>query len=120
MCLGLRSILPGGRGLQDLEQLDAIKNKTVNRGANIARDQTRKAYNNLNAARMRKVGVTEFIWRHSGGGRNPRDLRQNVLNGKKFSLDDLPVIDERTGETGIPGQAINCKCTMEPVVTFGE
>ena len=103
-----------------MEQLDAIKNKTVNRGVNIARDQTRKAYNNLNAARMRKVGVTEFIWRHSGGGRNPRDLHQNVLNGKKFSLDDLPVIDERTGETGIPGQAINCKCTMEPVVTFGE
>ena len=117
--LVMRSIAPSGNGLQDLAILDEIKDKTVNRGVNIAKDQTRKAYNNLNAARMKKAGLNEFIWRHSGGGRYPRDLHQNVLNGQTYSLDDLPVIDERTGERGIPGAAVNCRCTMEPIATFG-
>jgi uncharacterized protein with gpF-like domain len=35
-----------------------------------------------------------------------------------YSFDDLPVVDERTGETGIPGQAVNCRCTMSPVFDF--
>ena len=117
--LVMRSIAPGGRGLEDLKVLDKMKDKTINRGVNIAKDQTRKAYNNLNAIRMGKAGIGKFIWRHSGGGRDPRDLHLNVLNGQIFSLDDLPVIDERTGERGIPGQAINCGCIMEPIATFG-
>jgi len=35
-----------------------------------------------------------------------------------FSFDDLPVIDRRSGERGIPGQAINCRCRMAPVIEF--
>lgn len=106
--LVMRSILPGGRGLEDLKVLDKIKDKTINRGVNIAKDQTRKAYNNLNVARMEKVGVQEFEWVHSGGGKDPRDYHQNNLNGKVFSLNDLPVIDPKTGTRGIPGQLVNC------------
>ena len=117
--LVMRSIAPGGNGLQDLAILDKIKDKTVSRGVSIAKDQTRKAYNNLNAARMKKAGLHEFYWRHGGGARNPRDLHQNVLNGQIFSLNNLPVIDEKTGERGIPGQLIFCGCTMEPIATFG-
>ena len=40
------------------------------------------------------------------------------LNGGIFDFDNLPVIDEKTGERGIPGQAINCKCRMRPIVEF--
>ena len=42
------------------------------------------------------------------------------LSGKIFSFDDLPVIVPDTGEKGIPGQAINCGCTMRPVYVFPE
>ena len=117
--LVMRSILPGGNGLEDLKELDKIKNKSINRGINIAKDQTRKALNNLNAIRMEKAGVQEFVWRHSGGSKDPRDLHLNELNGKTFRLDDLPIIDKRTGERGLPGQLPNCKCFMEPVAKFG-
>ena len=117
--LVMRSILPGGRGLEDLSVLDKIKDKTINRGVNIAKDQTRKAYNNLNAARMEKVGVQEFQWVHSGGGADPRDYHKNTLNGNTYSLNDLPIIDPKTGERGLPGQLVNCKCTMLPVAKFG-
>lgn len=107
---GLAEIIPA------LEQYEGV---TLRRARNIALDQTRKAYNNINKQRMEKVGVQKFQWVHSGGGQKPRELHVE-MDGNIYSFDDLPVIDERTGERGIPGQAINCRCTMVPVVDFGE
>jgi len=89
-----------------------------NKARNIALDQTRKAYNNLNAGRMRAVGVEKYRWIHSGGGQRPREWHLNYLNGKVFSLDNPPIIEPKTGERGIPGQAINCRCTMLPIIEF--
>lgn len=89
-----------------------------NKARNIALDQTRKTYNNLNRGRMEAVGLGKFEWVHSGGGQKPRKLHQNQLNGNIYSFDNLPIIDDRTGERGIPGQAINCRCTMLPVIEF--
>lgn len=115
----MRSITTGN-GLQDLvpavQKYDGI---THRRAKLIAEDQTRKVYSNLNFERMAKVGVKKFEWVHSGGGAEPRPLHLE-LNGQVFSMDDLPVIDEKTGERGIPGQLINCKCVAKPVITFDD
>jgi SPP1 gp7 family putative phage head morphogenesis protein len=97
--------------------LQEYEGVTLRRARNIALDQTRKAYNNINKGRMQAIGVQKFEWVHSGGGQKPRELHIE-LDGQVFSFDDLPVIDERTGERGIPGQAINCRCTMVPVIEF--
>lgn len=92
------------------------------RAKNIALDQTRKAYNTINGARMAAAGVKKFEWVHSGGGQRPRHHHITPypagLNGGIFELDKPPIIDPDTGERGLPGQAINCKCTMAPVVEF--
>lgn len=92
------------------------------RAKNIALDQTRKAYNTINGARMAAAGVKKFEWVHSGGGQRPRHHHiapyPAGLNGGIFELDNPPIIDPDTGERGLPGQAINCKCTMAPVVEF--
>jgi len=115
----MRSIT-SGQGLNELlPQIQNIKGITERRAKNIALDQTRKAYNSINSDRMRKVGVKKFEWIHSGGSLNPRQDHID-MNGNIYSFDDLPVIDKRTGERGLPGQAPNCKCTMRPVVEFGE
>lgn len=115
----MRSITTGN-GLQDLvpaiQKYDGI---THRRAQLIAQDQTRKVYSNLNFERMAKVGVKKFEWVHSGGGAEPRPLHLE-LNGQIFSMDKLPVIDEKSGETGIPGQLINCRCVARPVITFEE
>lgn len=115
----LRSIT-SGNGLQDLipaiEQQGGIAKR---RARNIALDQTRKAYNGINKARMQAVGVQKFEWLHSGGGVHPREDHIR-LSGKVFSFDNLPIIDKRTGDRGIPGQAPNCRCRMIPVIDFGE
>lgn len=120
----MRSITqPATAGLKGvIEQindvLDTRARQIRNKAKNVALDQTRKFYNNLNRGRMEAVGLKKFEWVHSGGGQKPRKLHQEVLNGQIFSFDDLPVIDEKTGERGIPGQAINCRCTMLPVIEF--
>lgn len=113
----MRSIA-SGRGLHDLIPfLETHKGVTKRRAAMIAGDQTRKAYNNLNRGRMQKVGLQQFGWLHTGGSQHPRPLHVSY-NQRIFNFNDLPIIDERTGERGIPGQAINCHCRMFTVLSF--
>lgn len=115
----MRSITTGN-GLQDLvPAIEKYQGQTHRRAKNIALDQTRKAYNSINKARMQALGVKKFMWHHSGGGANPRE-EHIKMDGQIYSFDNLPVIDERTGETGIPGQCPNCKCIMSPVFEFEE
>lgn len=113
----MRSITTGN-GLQDLiPALQQYEGQTHRRAKNIALDQTRKTYNSINKGRMQALGVNKFMWHHSGGGAHPRKDHLD-MDGEIYSFDNLPVIDERTGERGIPGQAPNCRCTMSPVFQF--
>lgn len=115
----MRSIV-SGNGTQDvLKVVESTNQVTKDRAALIARDQTSKATTAINAARMENLRIRKFEWLHSGGGKEPRKLHQDY-NGQVFSLDDPPVIDERTGERGLPGQLINCGCRMVPVLDFGD
>ncbi len=83
----------------------------------VALDQVRKASANVNAARLQALGVEEYVWVHVGGERYPRKLHQSY-SGKTFRYDDPPVIDERTGVKGKPGDAIFCRCVARPVLSF--
>ena len=113
----MRSVT-SGQGLYDLlPAIERYKGVTKRRAKTIAYDQTRKAYNSINKARMQKVGINKFMWHHSHAGLHPRKLHER-MDGNIYSFDDLPTIDERTGERGIPGQAVNCKCFMSPVLEF--
>ena len=109
-----------GRGLADIKPaLEKYGVQTRNWAHNVSLDQTRKTYNGLNASRMQAIGVQEYEWVHSGGSNQPRPYHRDVLNGKIFRLDDPPIIDQRTGERGKPGDAPFCRCTMRPIVSFG-
>jgi SPP1 gp7 family putative phage head morphogenesis protein len=115
----MRSIQTGA-GMADLvPAILAHGQSTKKRAELIARDQTSKATTAINRARMQGLGIKQFEWLHSGGGKEPRALHLQ-LDGQIFDLDNPPVIDNRTGERGLPGQLINCRCRMVPVVTFGE
>lgn len=109
-----------GNGLQDLvpffEKQEGI---TIRRARNIALDQTRKTYNTISAEKMKKIGVTEYEWIHSGGGQHPRE-DHIAMNGKIFSLTDpdkMAIID-KDGTRGKPSDAINCRCVMRPIISF--
>lgn len=120
----MRSITTGN-GLQDLiPDLDKQNVKVKNWAVNVAKDQTRKAYGNINKARMVNNGMDKYEWIHSGGSNKPRkyhlDATPSGLNGRICSLSDPPIIDENTGERGIPGQLPYCGCTMRPIFSFDE
>ncbi len=113
----MRSITTGN-GMQDLvPYLQKKKEYTLRQAQLVSMDQTRKAFQNLGKARMENLGIKKYEWNHSGGSDEPRPLHVR-MSGKIYSLDDPPVIDEHTGERGIPGQAINCRCFMTPVISF--
>lgn len=86
-----------------------------NKAINVAMDQTRKCYQWTSATKMMDAGVKKFIWRHTAGSVEPRKLHMKY-NGKIFDYDNPPIIDERTGERGLPATAINCKCYAEPFI----
>lgn len=115
----MRSIT-SGNGLKDLVPfLQRYKGITTRRARMIAYDQTRKTYNFLNKEQMIRNNVKKFKWLHSGGARQPRK-DHIAMSGNIYSFDNLPIIDRNTGERGIPGQAINCGCTMTPIIEFDE
>ena len=89
------------------------------RAALIASDQTRKLSSAINVARMKSAGVKRGQWMHSGGSLDPRDLHVQY-DGQIFDLDDPPIIDAKTGERGWPGQLLNCRCALKPVIIFDD
>lgn len=115
----MRSIA-NGNGLADLQPFLVKKyGQNVRHARNVAMDQTRKTYGNITAARMADVGVQTYEWCHTGGSKEPR-LDHQEMSGKIFRLDDPPVIDQKTGQRGKPGDAIFCRCKMRPIVTFDD
>jgi SPP1 gp7 family putative phage head morphogenesis protein len=115
----MRNIQRGDGTAGVLREIERAGGVATRRAELIARDQVSKATSALNAARMKGLGIRKFEWIHSGGGKEPRKLHQR-MSGNIYSLDDPPVIDERTGERGLPGQLINCRCVMRPVLEFEE
>lgn len=114
----LSSIQTGGTGSQQVfEEVKKIDGMTQRRAKIIADDQTRKVNTAMNTARMQSAGVTKYRWIHSGRLEGARELHVDY-DGKVFSYDDPPIIDERTGERGLPGQAINCACVQQPLLSF--
>lgn len=73
----------------------------------IARDQISKLVGNVNHARQRELGVSRFTWRTVEDDR-VRDEHDD-LDGEVFDYDDPP-------EEGLPSEAVNCRCSAEPVL----
>lgn len=112
------SAITTGSGLAELVPYLTKKYKGDARHAHLtALDQIRKASENVNAARLQSLGVEEYVWIHTGGERYPRKLHQSY-SGQTFRYDDPPVIDERTGVKGKPGDAIGCRCRQRAVLNF--
>jgi SPP1 gp7 family putative phage head morphogenesis protein len=102
------------------EQIAKINNRAVSDIEKASNDFGRYVNTAINEDRMKKAGVTKFMWLHSAGGKVPRPLHIDELNGNIYSLDDPPIIDEKTGIRGLPGTIYNCRCVMVPIIEFDE
>ncbi len=79
----------------------------------IARDQMAKLNGTILQKQQRDAGVTHYIWVTCDDQR-VRDSHKH-LNGKMFSWDDPPIVDEKTGRRCHPMQDYQCRCTAKPV-----
>jgi len=61
--------------LREIERVGGVATGAPER---IARDQVSKATSALNAARMKGLGIRKFEWIHSGGGKEPRKLHEEM------------------------------------------
>ena len=114
----MRSII-NGTGMKDVVFLIKKKYKSnIKRVKNIASDQARKAYVNINLVRLNGMGITQFEWLHTRS-KEPRELHIK-LSGNIFDFDNPPYIGTEYGIKiyGFPCQVINCKCNMRPIVNF--
>ena len=114
----MRSITTGN-GMQDLvPYLQKHKGITLRRARFIAQDQTKKAMTNLSFERMKRIGVTDGIWRHTSGSRHPRHTHEE-MDGKQFKLAD-GLYDSAVKRNVKPGELPGCACRVQPVLNFGE
>lgn len=104
-----------GRDLESLvNALKALYPIADRRAELIARDQSNKANAVVARARQLELGITEAIWMHSHGGKEPRPGHVKA-DGKRYKIAEGCLID---GEYIQPGEEINCRCTSRPVLPF--
>ena len=96
--------------IRDIQRVYGVSRR---RARLIARDQTAKLNGQIQRAQQMDAGITEYIWMTTGDERVRSSHRK--LNGKKFSWNDPPVVDERTGRRCHPGEDYQCRCIGRPV-----
>jgi 8-oxo-dGTP pyrophosphatase MutT (NUDIX family) len=108
------------RSGSDLSKLSVELRKTygstVKRAALIARDQNAKAKAVIERVRQQELGITRGVWMHSHAGKEPRpphvkwgeENRVYNLNQGLYDPDERQYVH--------PGELINCRCTMRPVI----
>ena len=79
----------------------------------LARNETAIATTSYLSAKYEQEGFSKFKWITRLDGRE-RPLHRE-LNGQIFRFDNPPIIDERTGQRGLPSQTYNCRCSFSPV-----
>lgn len=80
----------------------------------LAKNETAIATTSYLQAKYKEEQIIFFRWKTNIDGRE-RPLHKQ-LNNKIFRFDNPPIIDERTGQTGLPGETYNCRCTMAPII----
>lgn len=114
--LVMRSVQTGrdlGQLTKDLQEQHGV---TRRRAAFIARDQNNKATAALTRARQVELGITEAVWVHSGGGKEPR--ASHAKAGREQVRYDIRQgwFDPQEGRHVLPGELINCRCVSRAVV----
>jgi len=104
-----------GRELSTLtRELRAQYGVTKRRAALIARDQNSKATSAYQEARRTTLGITEAVWMHSHGGREPRPTHV-AMDGKRYKV-AKGMWDSAEGKYVWPGELINCRCVSRSII----
>jgi len=113
--LTLKRLESSERASEVMKALQATGEVTASRAKLIARTEVARTSSLLTQARAEHIGSTQYIWRTSGDS----DVRpgHKAMNGKAFSWDDPPEVEENGRYMRHhPGQIWNCRCYPEPII----
>lgn len=111
----MRSVT-AGRDLSSLtKELEAHYGVTRRRAAFISLDQNNKATAAIQRTRQMSLGITDAIWLHSHGGKEPR-RRHLAYSGKKYEVAKGAPVGDKNGNYVHPGEEVNCRCVAKPIV----
>lgn len=111
-----RSVQTGrdmGQLSDDLQKRFGI---TRRRAELISRTQNEMATSAFNKVRQLEAGITEAVWVHSGGGREPRPTHVKAGRDKVRYKVSEGWFDPAVQRHIQPGQEINCRCQSRPVL----
>lgn len=80
----------------------------------LARQETSLLVSKYQADKYQQHGIQRYKWSTSHDNRVRHDHR--LLDGKVFSWDNPPVVDELTGRRANPGEDFNCRCVAIPIL----
>lgn len=110
----MRSV-QAGRDLGGLTaELEKTYGITRRRAATISQHQNSMATAAITKARQQEIGITQAIWRHSGGGRVPR-LTHVANSGKPYTI-ATGWFDPHEKKFILPGELIHCRCVSIPII----
>lgn len=111
-----QSVMRGGDMGTLRKELQKNYGVSHRRASFIARDQNNKAKAVIENTRRRELGITEAVWRHSGGGKVPRSHHVKWGADKLvFKLAD-GVYDPLAKQQCWPGTLPNCRCTSKAII----
>lgn len=111
-----RSVQTGRDVGQLKKDLQARFGITSRRAANIALSQNNLATAALTRSRQMQIGITECIWQHSAGGREPRPTHVAASRDRVRYDPAVGWLDPAVGKRIWPGELPGCKCVARPVV----
>lgn len=105
----------GYRAEKLAEEIQSKFNVSKSKAQFLATQETKLLMVRYSALKFTEGGVIEeFKWGHSFS-RVP-DEYHKTLYDNIYRFDNLPIIDERTQQRGLPAERFNCECRIIPVI----
>lgn len=120
-----RNATEGYRFDKLVDKIQRRKSMTYNKAKFLARQETGLFMSKFRQQRFGEAGVTEYFWRTSHDERvRPAPgvhgvaalNNHRILDGKRFSYANPPIVDSADGRTANPGEDYNCRCVDEPII----
>jgi len=112
---GILNMTLEGKSLPQIEQyLQKEWNISQDRIKFLARNESAIATSSYLSSKYQAEQIHYFKWNAIMDNRTREHHRK--LNGQVFRFDDPPIIDEKTGQRGLPAETYNCRCTMTPII----
>lgn len=108
-----KNVFDGFRAGHMIDMIQSENEVSRNKAKFLARQETNLLTAAYREERYKDVGVERYMW-SSSHDKRVRD-RHKDLDGRVFSWDDPPIVDQATGRRAHPGQDYNCRCVAIPV-----